>query len=75
MLVLVTITYGRGVLDAVGSHAILTQALFVALVTVVADLAGAVLSASQRNVLTVGMATRNIGAALAPRLLAQRCDS
>ena len=78
--------------------------MFVAVVTVVTDLAGAVLSAPQRNVLTVGMSTRNIGAALAPlaaiepdpravvmiaiavpmtlgaaavaaRLLAQRCDS
>ena len=66
MLVLVTITYGRGVLNAVGSHAILTQLLFVAVVTVVTDLAGAVLSVPQRNVLTVGMSTRNIGAALAP---------
>jgi len=104
MLVLVILVYGRGVLDAVGSHAILAQLLFVAAVTLVADLAGAALGAPQRNVLTVGMSTRNIGAALAPlsaiepdpravvmiaiavpvtlgaaavaaRLLRQRCDS
>ena len=104
MLVLVTLVYGRGVLNAVGSHAILTQLMFVAAVTLLTDLAGAGLGAPQRNVLTVGMSTRNIGAALAPlsaiepdaravvmvaiavpmtlgaaavaaRLLAQRCDS
>jgi len=104
MLVLVVLVYGRGVWDAVGSHAILVQLIFVAAVTLIADLAGAALGAPQRNVLTVGMSTRNIGAALAPlaaiepdpravvmiaiavpltlgaaavaaRLLAQRCDS
>lgn len=104
MLVLVTLVYGRGVMNAFGSHAILAQLLFVAVVTLVSDLAGAALGATQRNVLTVGMSTRNIGAALAPlsaiepdaravvmiaiavpmtlaaaavaaRLLAQRCDS
>jgi len=104
MLVLVILVYGRGVWDAVGSHAILAQLIFVAAVTLVADLAGAALGAPQRNVLTVGMSTRNIGAALAPlsaiepdpravvmiaiavpvtlgaaavaaRLLRQRCDS
>jgi BASS family bile acid:Na+ symporter len=50
MLVLVIITYGRGVLDAVGSHAILVQLIFLAAVTLVADLAGAALGAPQRNV-------------------------
>jgi len=104
MLVLVTVVYGRGVWNAVGSHAILAQLIFVAAVTLIADLAGAALGAPQRNVLTVGMSTRNIGAALAPlsaiepdpravvmiaiavpltlgaaavaaRLVAQRCDS
>jgi hypothetical protein len=64
LLVLVTILYGRGVLDAVGSHAILAQVVFVVMVTVVADLAGAALHAPQRA-WTVGMSTRNIGAALA----------
>jgi len=72
MLVLVTIMYGRGVLDAVGSHAILAQVVFVAVVTVVAHLAGAALSAPQRVVVTVGMSTRNIGAALAPLAAIER---
>ena len=66
LLVLVGILHGRGVLDAVGSHAILAQVVFVAVVTVLAHFAGAGLSAPQRGVVTVGMATRNIGAALAP---------
>jgi BASS family bile acid:Na+ symporter len=72
LLVLVTVMYGRGVLDAVGSHAILAQVVFVAVVTVVADLAGAALHAPQRGVLTVGMSTRNIGAALAPLAAIER---
>jgi len=66
MVVLVIVTYGRGVVNAVGSYAILTQLIFLAAITLAADLAGAALSAPQRNVLTVGMSTRNIGAALAP---------
>ena len=66
LLVLVGIMHGRGVLDAVGSHAILAQVVFVAVVTVLAHLAGAGLIAPQRGVVTVGMSTRSIGAALAP---------
>jgi BASS family bile acid:Na+ symporter len=66
LLVLVAVLHGRGILDAVGSHAILVQALFVAGVTLGADWIGAGLPHGQRTVLTIGLSTRNLGAALAP---------
>jgi BASS family bile acid:Na+ symporter len=66
LVVLVAVLHGRGILDAVGSHAIAVQALFVAAVTVGADWIGAGLPHGQRTVLTIGLSTRNLGAALAP---------
>ena len=66
MLVLMVAVYGRAVLEAVGSFAILTLLIFLVAVTVVADLAGAGLPLTQRGALTIGIGTRNLGAALAP---------
>jgi predicted Na+-dependent transporter len=66
LLVLMCVLYGRGVLETFGSFAILTLLLFLVAVTVVTDVAGAALPYSQRGALTIGMCTRNLGAALAP---------
>jgi bile acid:Na+ symporter, BASS family len=66
MLVLVVVVHGRGVLDAVGSHAILAQVVFIGAVTLAGFVFGAALAESQRSVLTIGVCTRNMGAALAP---------
>ena len=66
LLLLMVAVHGRGVLDAIGSHAILAMLIFIGVVTLVAHLLGADLANEQRSVLTIGMCTRNLGAALAP---------
>jgi BASS family bile acid:Na+ symporter len=66
VLALIIAMYGRGVLGAIGSFAIATQAIFVILVTIAAHAAGWSLKPEHRSVLTLGMCTRNLGAALAP---------
>ena len=66
LLVLRVVVLGPRILDAVGSLAIVTLLVFTAVVTVAADLLGCLLPDPQRNALTIGMSTRNLGAALAP---------
>ena len=66
LLVLIVVRYGQDVLHAIGSYAIFTQMVFVAVVTALAHAAGAGLRSEQRNVLTLGICSRNLGAALAP---------
>jgi BASS family bile acid:Na+ symporter len=66
LMVLVLVMHGPGILDAVGSGAIAAQLLFIAAITVGADWLGAILPSGQRSVLTIGISTRNLGAALAP---------
>jgi BASS family bile acid:Na+ symporter len=66
LLALLVAVHGGSVLEAVGSYAILAMLVFVGGVTLVAYLLGADLADEQRNVLTIGMCTRNLGAALAP---------
>jgi BASS family bile acid:Na+ symporter len=61
--------YGGGIVSAVGSYAIATQIVFVAAVTGAAYAGGAVLPPGARRVLTLGMCSRNLGAALAPLAL------
>jgi bile acid:Na+ symporter, BASS family len=66
LVLLMPVIHGRGVLEAIGSHAIVAQVVFVAVVTVITHAIGATLAGPQRSVLTIGMCTRNLGAALAP---------
>jgi BASS family bile acid:Na+ symporter len=66
LLVAIVPLYGPGMVNAVGSFAIAMQIVFVALVTLLAHAAGAGLSDSAQTVLTLGMCSRNLGAALAP---------
>ena len=65
LLALIVVLHGRGVIDAVGSLAILTLLIFTGVVTLAAHLLGADLADERRSVLTIGMCTRNLGAALA----------
>jgi bile acid:Na+ symporter, BASS family len=67
VLVLALVLYGRGMLEAVGSYAIGTQALFLLGITVGSYMAGAGLKLKQNqcSVLALGMGTRNIAAAVA----------
>ena len=64
LLVLIVILYGRGVLDAYGSYAIALQLVFAGTVTLLAHVLGAGLWPEQRSVVTLGMASRNLGVAM-----------
>lgn len=66
MLVLCLVVYGRDFISAVGSYAFGTQILFFSVATAAAYGLSFGLPPSQKSVLALGMATRNIGAALAP---------
>ena len=66
LLLAIVPLYGPGIVSAVGSFAIAMQIVFVALVTLVAHLAGAALPEHAQPVLTLGMCSRNLAAALAP---------
>jgi BASS family bile acid:Na+ symporter len=74
MLVAMAIAYGEGFISVIGSHAIGTLILFVGVVTLATDRLGFGLKQKQRIVLTLGMCTRNLGAAIAP-LMTIKADS
>jgi BASS family bile acid:Na+ symporter len=69
MLLVVVVMYGKGFAGAIGTWAILAQVLFFTL-TIVASYALAVgVPPRRKSVLTLGLSTRNCGAALAPLLV------
>jgi BASS family bile acid:Na+ symporter len=69
MLLVVVVMYGKGFADAIGTWAILAQVLFFTL-TIVASYALAFrIPPRRKSVLTLGLSTRNCGAALAPLLV------
>lgn len=70
LVVLIAILYGRDFVGAVGTYAIATQCLFLAIVTAGAYVLSPGFPEGQRRVLTLGLCTRNIGAAAAPLLAA-----
>lgn len=74
MLVAMAIAYGKGFIGAIGSYAIGTLVLFVGVVTLATHRLGFGLKQGQRSVLTIGMCTRNLGAAIAP-LMTIKADS
>lgn len=74
MLLLVVVIYGKGFLGAVGTWAIGAQVIFYT-VTIVASYGFAFgLPERQKSVLTLGLSTRNVGAAIAPLLVATDVD-
>jgi bile acid:Na+ symporter, BASS family len=74
MLAVMAIVYGKDFIGAIGSYAIGTLVLFVGVVTLATDRLGFGLKQGQRSVLTIGMGTRNLGAAIAP-LMTIKADS
>lgn len=66
MLAAIVILYFKGFVDAIGSYAIGTQLVFAVGVTVGAYVLSAGLKPEQRSVVSLGVCTRNLGAALAP---------
>ena len=66
MLVLCVVVYGKEFLELIGSHAIGAQVLFFTAATLAPFWLGLGLPRAQRKVMSLGMATRNLGAAFAP---------
>ena len=74
MLLLVIVIYAKGFVGAIGTWAILAQVLFYTL-TIVASYALAFgVPKPRKSVLTLGLSTRNCGAALAPLLVVPDVD-
>ena len=73
MLAVMAIVYGKDFVGAIGSYAIGTLILFVGVVTLATHRLGFGLNHGQRSVLTIGMCTRNLGAAIAP-LMTTKAD-
>jgi len=70
MVVLVVVIYGKGFVGAIGTWAILAQVLFFT-ITVIASYALAFgVPPRRKSVMTLGLSTRNCGAALAPLFVA-----
>jgi BASS family bile acid:Na+ symporter len=74
MLICVVLIYGKGFVGSVGTYAIGTQALFFTLITAGAYALGFGMPAGQKSVISLGICTRNNGAALAPLLIAKDVD-
>jgi BASS family bile acid:Na+ symporter len=68
LLAAVVVLFYEGFIGAVGSYAIATQLLYAVGTTGAAYALGFGLRAEQRSVLTLGVCTRNLGAAIAPLL-------
>jgi BASS family bile acid:Na+ symporter len=74
MLVLIILVYGKGFLGAIGTYAIGTQALFYLVVTAASYALGFGMPPRQKSVLSLGICTRNCGAAMAPLFVAADID-
>lgn len=66
MFVPIVHLFGPGIIDAIGTRAIAAQLIFLFVITGLTHLLGLALQDRQRSVVTLGIATRNLGAALAP---------
>ena len=64
--ILIIIIYGEGFLSVAGQYAVLAQVLFFGIMTFFTYWFGFGLKYEQRIILSIGMSTRNLGAAIAP---------
>jgi BASS family bile acid:Na+ symporter len=74
MLILIIIGYGKGFISSVGTYAIGTQAIFFSVITAVSYALGFGMPRHQKSVVSLGICTRNCGAAMAPLFVAQGVD-
>jgi BASS family bile acid:Na+ symporter len=74
LLALCAVMFGRGLVSTFGSFAIGTQVLYLGLLAMAGYLFPRGLPQGQRSVLGLGLATRNVGAAIAPLLAATEID-
>ena len=74
MLLACLVLYGADILDVAGSFAVISLALFLLTVTVIPYRFGFGLPHEQKIVLSIGMATRNLGAAFVPLVASPLID-
>lgn len=74
VILLCAVVYGPGLLGVPGSFALAAQILFFTPVTALPYVLGFGMQPAQKLVLSAGMATRNLGAALAPLFAASGLD-
>jgi BASS family bile acid:Na+ symporter len=74
MLVLIVIVYGNGFIGSIGSYAIGTQLVFLSVITTVSYALGFGMPQRKKSVVSLGISTRNCGAAMAPLFVAQGVD-
>src|SRR5512135_228604 len=74
MLLLCAVVYGKGFIGAIGTYAIGTQILFFSVATAASYCFSPGLKQGQKSVLSLGMSTRNLGAAFAPLFAAASVD-
>ena len=74
MVILIIILYGKGFIGSIGTYAIGTQVLFFTVITAASYALGFGMPRSQKSVVSLGICTRNCGAALAPLFVAQGVD-
>lgn len=74
LAVLVVVIYGKGMLGVAGSFAVASQVMFFLPVVLLTYWLGFGMPHEQRIVLTTGMSTRNLGAAIAPLLAVADVD-
>lgn len=74
MLALCAVVYGKGFINSAGSYATLTQMMFFGVATAASYGLAFGLPQSQKSVLSLGVCTRNLGAAFAPLFTAPDAD-
>jgi BASS family bile acid:Na+ symporter len=74
MLIVVVIIYGTGFIGAIGTYAIGAQIVFFSVTMAASYALGFGMPQRQKSVLSLGLGTRNCGAAMAPLLVAADVD-
>jgi BASS family bile acid:Na+ symporter len=74
MVVLLLVIYGKGLISSVGTFALGSQVVLVAVIAVTAYWLGFGMSRPQKQILVLGLCARNVGAALAPLFIAPNVD-
>jgi bile acid:Na+ symporter, BASS family len=74
MLTLMLVVYGKGLISSVGTFALGSQVVLVAVVATASYWLGFGMSKPQKQILVLGLCCRNVGAALAPLFIAPNVD-
>ena len=74
MLAVVIIIYGKGFIGSIGTYAIGTQVVFFTVIIIASYALGFGMPRNQKSVISLGISTRNNGAAMAPLFVVQGVD-